>query len=113
MCEAKPGPRCSSDTCEQVQVATAAYAQAHPEGPAVNPVAAAVAVPQPQGLAARHLRPGDVTTSGETIVHCYRGVRTPAGKVSVRLAGTDRKTGEPYVRDAVWNASTQVYVTRP
>ena len=39
MCEAKPGPRCASDTCENAQAAQYAYGERHPSGPNVDALA--------------------------------------------------------------------------
>lgn len=43
MCEAKPGPRCAADTCENASLAAFEYAEVHPDGPDLDPLAAAQA----------------------------------------------------------------------
>ena len=55
---------------------------------------------------ARHLRHGDVISSGETVLSVSVGVRTPRGKVNVILQKDNRQ------RSAVWNASTTIGVRR-
>ncbi|QPF83932.1 hypothetical protein IC762_30445 [Bradyrhizobium genosp. L] len=62
--------------------------------------------PRALQVPARHLRRGDVTGSGETVLSVSIGARTPRGKVEVALQKGDRK------RSAHWNASTMIGVRR-
>jgi hypothetical protein len=55
---------------------------------------------------ARHLRHGDVTGSGETVLSVNVGARTPRGKVEVVLEKGCRR------RSALWNAGTLIGVRR-
>lgn len=55
---------------------------------------------------ARHLLPGDVVGSGETVVSVSAGIDTPAGHVDVRLEKLGRE------RLAYWRAATLIGVTR-
>lgn len=59
MCETKPGPRCATDTRAAASDRYGQYASAHPDGPPVDPLAAATAqnlTPRAVGnqIAARH-----------------------------------------------------------
>ena len=47
MCEAKPGPRCSSDTCREASSTRATYDTAHANGPSVNALTEARTAPLP------------------------------------------------------------------
>ena len=58
-------------------------------------------------VAARHLLPGDLVGSGETIVSISAGVRTPRGKVEVTLEKDGRR------RTSLWGAGTTISVSRP
>ena len=51
MCNAKPGERCASDTCDQALAATTAYEQSFPEGPEVTPLDAASSTARPKAKA--------------------------------------------------------------
>jgi hypothetical protein len=66
--------------------------------PSTNP--AIIKVP------ARHLQPGDVTGSGETVVSVSADARTPRGMVDVLLQKGARK------RAAIWSARTIIGVRR-
>lgn len=62
---------------------------------------AALAIP------ARALLAGDIVGSGETVLRVSAGVRTPRGKVDVRLRRPDGRE-----RVAQWGASTVIRATR-
>lgn len=53
---------------------------------------------------ARSLIPGDVVSSGETILSVSAGVRTPRGKVEVVLSKDGRR------RLAIWGAHTIITI---
>ena len=111
MCGSPAGTRCASDTREACEKGVAAWNEANPGVLDVNPVASAEATPFRERIPASRLRPGD-RIGAEKVVHAYRGVRTPTGRLKVRLAGTNPKTGEARVRDVEWGASTKLSVTR-
>lgn len=48
------------------------------------------------------LRPGDVVSSGETVVETYAGIRTPRGKLQVVLDGPRGR------RSAIWGRYTLI-----
>ena len=59
---------------------------------------------------AQHLQPGDIVGSGERIVYASAGVRTPRGKVDVKLAKQDGR--EEYTRYTQWGKYTMINVER-
>lgn len=100
MCDAKPGLRCATDTRDQVHLALTRYQAAHPDGPAVDPLASAeasigtpISVPDPRDPtdipiyegaaadAAGHLAPGTYTAE-----HLHDG---DAYELTVRPLGPD------------------------
>ena len=71
-----------------------------------TPMLAPCTNPRTLQVPARHLRRGDVTGSGETVLSVSVGARTPRGKVEVFLQKGGRK------RSAHWSASTMIGVRR-
>lgn len=69
MCEAKPGPRCASDTCENAKELTAAYAGAFPGGPAVDPISSASAT-----FAPTPAKPSPGKWTADTVEEAFAGL---------------------------------------
>lgn len=66
---------------------------------------------------ARNLQIGDITGSNERIEGVWRDVRTPSGKVNVKLSRTVRDpAGQALgtsIRTPQWGAYTEINIERP
>lgn len=62
-------------------------------------------------IQAQHLQPGDIVGSGEKVVYCCAGVRTPKGKVDIKLVKYQNSDHE-YFRTNQWGKYTMINVER-
>ncbi len=60
---------------------------------------------------AQHLQPGDIVGSGEKVISVSAGVRTPSGKVDIKLVKYQNSDHE-YFRTAQWGKYTMINVVR-
>lgn len=127
MCEAKPGVRCANDTRGQVSVTLARYQDAHPDGPAVDPLSAAatsmdtpISVPNPDdptdmpiyegpaGEAADRLVPGTYSAEHLHDGGTYELTVTPMSADALQTSSYDYQAafeqwqpGDPHPQDVI------------
>lgn len=60
---------------------------------------------------AQYLQPGDIVGSGEKVINVSAGVRTPKGKIDVKL-GKYLNSDHEYFRTSQWGKYTMINVER-
>lgn len=87
MCEAKPGPRCATDTRQTATRALATYKSAHASGPAVDPVTAATSTYMPgRDEYGMPLYGAQLRMNGRQITHRMQNASTPQARAAAHAA---------------------------